>query len=93
MTICSQLRLNQYGFDSVTDADGGLMTIQIAATIAWCRLDTGQDFLEESSPVLHNLSGTVLSDTQAPNADEIDNPGDTPIEGVTVELFADDGEW
>ena len=41
----------------------------------------------------YNLSGTVLSDTQAPDADGIDNPGDTPIEGVTVELFADDGDW
>ena len=34
-----------------------------------------------------------LEDTQAPNADEIDNPGDTPIAGVTVELFNADAEW
>ena len=69
-----------------------LMIIQIAATIAGAD-SIENDFLEETPPVLYNLSGTVLSDTQAPNADEIDNPGDTPIEGVTVELFADDGQW
>ena len=77
------------GFESVTDADGNEQD-KILTTIADAD-SVENDFLEETPPVLYNLSGTVLSDTQAPNADEIDNPGDTPIEGVTVELFADDG--
>ena len=77
------------GFDSVTDADG-TDDNTIAATIAGAD-SIENDFLEETPPVLYNLSGTVLEDTQAPNADEIDNPGDTPIAGVTVELFNADG--
>ncbi|MGD1921203.1 MAG: SdrD B-like domain-containing protein, partial [Pleurocapsa sp.] len=40
---------------------------------------------------VYKLSGTVLDDTNNPNLDVIDNPGDTPISGVTVELFADNG--
>ncbi|WP_144054291.1 SdrD B-like domain-containing protein, partial [Pleurocapsa sp. PCC 7319] len=76
-------------YDSVTDIDG-TDDNKILATIADGDV-TGQDFLEETPPVLYKLSGTVLEDTNAPDDDGIDNPGDTPIEGVTLELFADDG--
>ena len=59
-----------------------------------------EDYVVNLVP-LHKLSGTVFSDTQdeAGNAIDLpDNtdpenpiPGDSPIEGVTVELFANPG--
>ena len=76
------------GFESVTDIDG-TDDNQIAVTITDGN-STGNDFLEEVPPVLYALSGTVFDDTNAPDADGIDTT-DTPIAGVTVELFnADD---
>ena len=36
------------------------------------------------------ISGTVLSDTLNPELNAIDNPGDTPIPGVTLTLYAAD---
>ena len=64
----------------------------VVLIILLLRLSTGansveNDFLEETPPVLYNLSGTVLSKTlNAPDDDAIDNPEDTPIAGVTVEI-------
>ena len=76
------------GFESVTDIDG-TDDNQIAVTITDGN-STGNDFLEEVPPVLYALSGTVFDDTNEPDADGIE-PTDTPIAGVTVELFnADD---
>ncbi|MFM2312143.1 MAG: hypothetical protein RLZZ04_1419, partial [Cyanobacteriota bacterium] len=72
------LQTQPAGYDSVTEN-------QIAVTIAGAD-SINNDFLEEVPPVLHNLSGTVYNDTNAPGADGIDAT-DTPIEGVTVELF------
>ena len=64
-------------FSSVTDSDG-VDDNQIAVTIAGAD-SIGNDFLE----AVYSISGTVLNDTN--------NPNDTPIPGVTVELFANDG--
>ncbi|MEO1672203.1 MAG: SdrD B-like domain-containing protein, partial [Cyanobacteria bacterium J06631_2] len=59
-----------------------------------------EDYVVNLVP-LHKLSGTVFSDTQNEAANAIDLPdntdpdapipGDAPIAGVTVELFANDG--
>ena len=60
-------------------------------------LDSGADDANGDMTVdfgfvpVYQISGTVLDDTNNPELNAIDNPGDTPIPGVTVELFADDG--
>ena len=84
----SSLRLNLIGFESVTDVDG-TDDNTIAATIAGAD-SIENDFLEETPPVLYNLSGTVYEDTNAPDADAIRN-GDATIAGVEVQLFNADG--
>ena len=80
-------RLNHRGYESVTDIDG-TDDNQIAVTITrLVKIASGNDFLEEVPPVLYALSGTVFDDTNEPGARCVLNLTDTPIAGVTVELF------
>jgi hypothetical protein len=74
------------GATHVTDADGGNPNlIEVELTNADV---TGQDFLLDGTEV-YTISGTVLNDTTDPGV--INNPGDTPLGGVTVELRDGDG--
>ena len=84
----SSVETQPVGFESVTDADG-TDDNQIATTIDGAN-SIENDFLEESPTELYNLSGTVYEDTNAPDDDAIETE-DTPIAGVTVELFNADG--
>ena len=68
-----------------------LMIIQIAATIADAD-SVNNDFLEETATCSLQPVGYCLTKIlNAPDDDAIDNPEDTPIAGVTVELFNADG--
>ncbi|MEL7078747.1 MAG: SdrD B-like domain-containing protein, partial [Cyanobacteria bacterium J06582_2] len=75
------------GLGSVTDIDGtndNRILVQIDGANV-----PANDFLEDPLPELHQLSGTVLEDT---DNDDAFSAGDTPIAGVTVELFATDAD-
>ncbi|MEO1673033.1 MAG: SdrD B-like domain-containing protein, partial [Cyanobacteria bacterium J06631_2] len=79
------------GGDDNDHPDDGIVN-SIKATVVLGEFDVGNDFVETATPsAVYKLSGTVLEDTQDPGSDTIDNPGDTPIANVTVEVFADDG--
>ena len=72
----------------------GLTGDNLDGTTANGALPNGEveDYMVNLLPVF-TISGTVLSDTNAPDFNAIDNPGDTPIPGVTIQLFADsDGD-
>ena len=77
------------GYESVTDIDG-TDDNQIAATIDGAD-SINNDFLEEVPPVLYALSGTVYDDTNEPGNDDIEG-SDSPIQGVTLQLFNADAD-
>ena len=72
----------------------GLTGDNLDGTTANGALPNGEveDYMVNLLPVF-TISGTVLSDTNAPETNAIDNPGDTPIQGVIINLYADsDGD-
>ncbi|MBJ7901194.1 MAG: hypothetical protein GC158_15030 [Cyanobacteria bacterium RI_101] len=76
-------KVNPSGVSAITDVDGGDAN-EIIVTVSGGNV-VDRDFLVGlTNPA--SISGTVLEDTNG--NDTINNPGDTPIAGVTVELLS-----